>query len=62
MADAIAGRRMVEFIGLGTMSTLLWLLAWSMAGESDAEQRRIPSADNVTKSALVDQMSIRRAA
>jgi hypothetical protein len=53
---------MVEFIGLGTVSTPLWLLAWSMAGESDAKQRRIASADKVSKSAVVDQMSIRQAA
>jgi len=32
---------MVEIIGLGVMSALVWLLAWSMAGESDSEQRRI---------------------
>jgi len=32
---------MVEIIGLGVMSALVWLLAWSMAGESDSERRRI---------------------
>lgn len=32
---------MVEIIGLGTMVALVWLLAWSMAGESDSEKRRI---------------------
>jgi hypothetical protein len=32
---------MVEIIGLGTMGALIWLLAWSMAGESEAEKRRL---------------------
>ncbi len=32
---------MVEIIGLGTMIALVWLLAWSMAGESESEKRRI---------------------
>lgn len=32
---------MVEIIGFGTMVALVWLLAWSMAGESDSEKRRI---------------------
>ena len=32
---------MVEIIGLGTMSALVWLLAWSMGGESDSEKRRV---------------------
>ena len=31
---------MVEMIGLATMSALVWLLAWSMATESDEEKRR----------------------
>ena len=53
---------MVEIIGLATISMLVWLLAWSMAGESDAEQRRIASADGVTKSAAVDLTPIGRAA
>ena len=35
---------MVEIIGLVTISALVWVLAWSMAGESDAERRRIGSA------------------
>lgn len=30
----------VEIIGLGTMVALVWLLAWSMAGESESEKRR----------------------
>lgn len=32
---------MVEIIGLVTMVALVWLLAWSMAGESESERRRI---------------------
>jgi hypothetical protein len=32
---------MVELIGLGTMGLLIWLIAWSMAGESESEKRRI---------------------
>lgn len=31
---------MVEIIGLITISSLVWLLAWFMAGESDAERRK----------------------
>ena len=32
---------MVEIIGLVTMGALVSLLAWSMAGESESEKRRI---------------------
>ncbi len=35
---------MVEIIGLGTITALVWLLAWSMAGESESEKRRISEA------------------
>ena len=35
---------MVEIIGLGTMGALVWLIAWSMANESDAERRRLPAS------------------
>ena len=31
---------MIEIIGLGTISALVWMLAWVMATESDAERRR----------------------
>ena len=31
---------MVEIIGLITISALVWLLAWFMAGESEAERRK----------------------
>ncbi|HMU29677.1 MAG TPA: hypothetical protein PLY42_07450 [Nitrospira sp.] len=34
----------VEIIGAGTMIALVWLIAWSMAGESESERRRITSA------------------
>jgi hypothetical protein len=32
---------MVEIIGLVTIGVLIGLLAWSMAGESESEKRRI---------------------
>ena len=32
---------MVEIIGLVTMGMLVWLIAWSMAGESASEKRRL---------------------
>lgn len=35
---------MVEIIGLGTMVALVWLIAWSMAGESESERRRISTS------------------
>ena len=35
---------MVEIIGLVTMVALVWLLAWSMAGESESERRRISTS------------------
>jgi hypothetical protein len=35
---------MVEIIGLGTMGALVWLIAWSMAGESESEKRRMARA------------------
>ena len=35
---------MVEIIGFGTMVALVWLLAWSMAGESESEKRRLGSS------------------
>lgn len=34
----------VEIIGMGTMIALVWLIAWSMAGESESERRRIASS------------------
>ncbi len=35
---------MVELIGLGTFVALVWLIAWSMAGESESEKRRLSSS------------------
>lgn len=35
---------MVEIIGFGTMAALVWLLAWSLAGESESEKRRMSSS------------------
>jgi hypothetical protein len=35
---------MVELIGVATMVALVWLLDWSMAGESDSEHRRLEAA------------------
>lgn len=35
---------MVEIIGLATMCALVWLLAATLAGESDAEHRRSASS------------------
>lgn len=35
---------MVEIIGFGTMVALVWLIAWSMAGESESERRRLGSS------------------
>lgn len=34
----------VEIIGVGTMIALVWLIAWSMAGESESERRRTASS------------------
>jgi hypothetical protein len=34
----------VEIIGVATMISLVWLIAWSMAGESESERRRIASS------------------
>jgi hypothetical protein len=53
---------MVEIIGLVMIGTLIWLLAWPMAGESDAEQRRIASVGEFTKSTAVNLTPIKRAA
>lgn len=37
----IGGAYMVLMIGLVTMTTLIWVLAHSLAGESEAEKRRL---------------------
>jgi hypothetical protein len=41
---------MVEIIGLVTMGALIGLLAWSMAGESECEKRRISGVGTSTPS------------
>jgi hypothetical protein len=41
---------MVEIIGLGTMVALVWLIAWSMAGESESEKRRLASSPGGSRS------------
>lgn len=55
---------MVEMIGLVTMGALIGLLAWSMAGESESEKRRISrSGDSSSASrAIVSRTRIKRAA
>jgi hypothetical protein len=53
---------MVEIIGLVMIGTLIWLLSWALAGESDAERRRIASVGKITGSAAVDLTPTRRAA
>ena len=40
----------VEIIGLGTMVALIWLLAWSMAGESESEKRRLAASPDGSRS------------
>lgn len=40
----------VEIIGLGTMIALVWLLAWSMAGESESEKRRTAASPDGARS------------
>jgi hypothetical protein len=41
---------MIELIGLGTISALVWVLAMVMAGESDAERRRLASSGDTPQS------------
>ena len=41
VSDSTVRCPMVEIIGLGTMGALVWLIAWSLAGESESEKRRI---------------------
>lgn len=56
---------MVELIGFVTMVALVWLIAWSMAGECESEKRRhgsstIISGENVD--ALAPERRSRHAA
>ncbi len=53
---------MVELIGLVTIGALVWLLAWSMAGESDAERRRTSSGGGHQEPAVRPAIPKRRAA
>ena len=55
---------MVEIIGLVMMGALVWLLAWSMAGESESEKRRISMSRQKDRFAetLESQTQIRHAA
>lgn len=55
---------MVEIIGLGTMGALVWLLAWAMGTESDAEHRRIAmlGEGNLSADAPTGGRRIRQAA
>jgi len=39
---------MVVMIGLVTMTTLIWTLAYSLAGESEAEKRRLSLKSSCT--------------
>lgn len=41
---------MIEIIGLGTISALVWMLVWVMAAESDAERGRRASTDSTPQS------------
>lgn len=52
---------MVELIGLGTMIALVWLIAWSMAGESESEKRRMISSLR-NNAAMTSQQRTRHAA
>lgn len=55
---------MVEIIGLVSMGALVWVLAWSMAGESDSEKRRISMSRGNDRFAdtIPSQTQIRHAA
>lgn len=45
---------MVEIIGLVTMAALIGLLAWSMAGESESERRRVSGVGDSRPSSKTD--------
>jgi hypothetical protein len=55
---------MVEIIGLVVIGALVWLLAWSMAGECESEKRRISMSRQNDRFAetLESQTQIRHAA
>lgn len=55
---------MVTLIGIVTMSSLVWVLAYSLAGESDAERRRtsLPSAKDFSPRVTVSRENLKMAA
>lgn len=55
---------MVTFIGIVTMSSLVWVLASCLARESDAEKRRtsIPSAKDFSPSFTASRENLKLAA
>ena len=55
---------MVAIIGLVIMGALVWLIAWSMAGESESEKRRIFTSRQNDRFAetLISQTQTRHAA
>ncbi len=56
---------MVTIIGLVTIVTLIWLLAWAVGLESDSERRKLISASSAaspTHSDIVPERQTRRAA
>lgn len=55
---------MVILIGIVTISALVWLLAWSLAGESNAERRHIAEIKGWSGSGAVvePRPSLKRAA
>jgi hypothetical protein len=58
------GGVIVFMIGFFTMGGLVWVLAFCMAGESDAERRRVtaPSGHGVPPTEVLDVESQRQAA
>ncbi|WP_455388073.1 hypothetical protein [Petrachloros mirabilis] len=51
---------MVEIIGLVTITALVRVLAWSMAGESDAERRRCAMIRDNAQSGHVTDSVVRK--
>ena len=56
---------MITIIGLVTIVTLIWLLAWAMGLESDSERRKLISASSaaaLTHRDIIPDRQSRRAA
>ncbi len=53
---------MVEIIGLVTMGALVWVIAWSMGGESESEKRRVSMPRESGRSTEVSGTRTRHAA